>query len=747
MTAAVTRLRKLSGREDCERAFVIANTLQRLGRLREADLLYRRILAVERDHFGALCGLGSVRSRQGRIDVAMLLFRRAAVAAGPLADAQLSLGRMLRALGHPREAVLFYRAALAFAPDHAEAHLALGDALSMLERRDEAIVHYQRSLLLRPGHVGAQKNLGDALQALGRLEQAVVHYRSALAADPENADAHNSLGNALSVLQRPDEALGHYKRALAIRPGVPGVHVNAGSALRRIGRLLEAAAHYRQAIAIAPDYVEARCHLGDALCALGRSTEAVIHYEKALALRPDFAAAHNGLGNAVRAEGGPAEAIGHYRRALAIIPDYAEAHCNLGRALQMLGRVEEAIAQCETALTHAPQLADAHRHLSAALAEAGRPADARAALEAAIRLAPRRADLHLALAQAAPFASGDPRLAALEALAHDMASLPEEQQLSLHFALGKAFADLAQPERSFRHLVDGNALKRRRVVYGEAAALGLMERMRAVFTADLMREGRGGDPSPIPVFIVGLPRSGATLIEQTLAGHSAVRSAGSHHDLGRIVAGLGGPGAPAFPEMVPMMPDAAFVNIAARYLGGIRAAAPGAKRIIDKTPGSFLLVGLIHLALPNARIIHARRDPVDTCLSCFSTLFVDDQPYSYDLDELGRYYVAYRALIAHWRDVLPPGVMLEVDYEDGVADPDGQARRVVAHCGLDWEDARIPSAQTQRPARGASIHRLRRPVYRTAVGRGRSYGTLLDPLIATLRAGSGRDPGDDDLIA
>jgi len=736
-----------SGREDCVRAFAVANTLQRLGRLRAADLLYRRILAVERNHFGALCGLGCVYCRQGRVDLAMPLFRRAAVTAGPSADAQLSLGRMLRALGHPREAVMFCRAALVFTPDHADAHLVLADALSMLGRHDEAIVHYERSLALRPGQGGAHKSLGDALQALGRHEEAALHYRSALAADPDHAGAHNGLGNALSALQRHDEALGHYKRALASQPRLAGVHVNAGNALRRIGRLLESAAHYRQAIGIAPDYVEARCHLGDVLCALGRSTEAVVHYERALALQPDLVAAHNGLGNAVRAEGRPAEAIGHYRRALAIRPDDAEAHCHLGGALQMLGRVEEAIAQYETALAHAPQLAEAHRHLAAALVEAGRPVEARAGLEAAVRLVPRQADLHLALAQAAPFISGDPRLAAMETLADDMASLPEEQQMSLHFALGKAFGDLAQPERSFRHLVEGNALKRRCVLYDEAAALELMERIRAVFTADLMREGRGGDPSPVPVFIVGLPRSGATLIEQTLAGHPAVRGAGPRHDLGRIVAGLGGPGAPAFPEVVPSLPDAAFANIAAGYLGGIRAAVPDAQRIVDRTPGSFLHVGLIHLALPNARIVHARRDPVDTCLSCFATLFVDDQPYSYDLDELGCYYRGCEALIAHWRDVLPPGVMLEVDYEDLVDDLDAQGRRLFAHCGLDWEDARIASGQTRRPAQGATIYRLRPPIYRTSLGRGRSYGRLLDPLITALGPGSGLDPGDDDLIA
>lgn len=646
------------GRDDCARAFVVANGLQRLGRLREADQLYRRILAVERDHFGALCGLASVRCRQGQLDVAMLLFRRAAITAGPSADAQLSLGRMLVALGHPREAVVFCRAALAFAPDHAEAHLTLANALCLIERRDEATVHYEKTLAIRPGHVAAHKNLGDALHALGRPGQAVTQYRAALARDPHHADAHNNLGNALSALGRPDEAIIHYRKALAVRPGDAGVHANAGATLRLMGRLDEAVAHYRQAVAIAPGYAEARYHLGSVLHALGRSAEASVHFEKALAVRPDFAEAHHGHG--------------------------------------------------------------------IALAAIGRLAEAHDALETAVGLAPRRADFHLALAHAGPFTAGDPRLAAMEAL--DMASLPEEQQLALHFALGKAYADLADPDRSFQHLVDGNALKRGRIVYREAETLELIERVGGIFTAALLRGGQGGDPSPIPIFVVGMPCSGTTLIEQILASHSVVHGAGARDDLSRIVAGLGAPDGPEFPEVVPALPGAAFAQIAASYLGGVRAVAPRAQRIVDAQPANFLLVGLIQLALPQARIIHVRRDAVDTCLSCFSTLFADDHPYGYDLGELGRYYAAYETLIAHWRDVLPDGVMLEVTYEDVVDDPEGQARRLVAHCGLAWEDACSVAARAPS-ARGGEV---RRSLYQALVGRRLAYADVLAPLIAAL---------------
>jgi tetratricopeptide (TPR) repeat protein len=652
---AHTRTPQPRGRDDCARVFAVATGLQRLGKLKEADQLYRRILAVEPDHFAALCGLASTWCRQGQLDAAIALFRRAAIAGGPSAEAQLAIARMLGVLGQLREATVFCRAALAFAPDHAEAHFLLANMLCMLERRVEAIGHYERTLLEEPAHVEAHKSLGDALHALGEHAQAITHYRAAIAADPQHADAHNNLGDALLSLQRPDEAIACYRKALAIRPGHAGVHANAGGAMRQLGRLDEAAAHYRQAIAIAPDFVEARTGLGDVLHALGRSTEAILHYDKALLQRPDF----------------------------------AEAHHSLGLALTRVGRA----------------------------------AEGRVALETAASLAPHRADFHLALAQAGPFTADDPRLAAMLEL--ELASLPEEQQIALDFALGKAFADLDLPERSFQYFVDGNALKRRRIVYDEAAALALMERVRAVFSGELIGQSRGGDPAALPVFIVGMPRSGLTLIERILAAHSAVHGAGERDDLRRIVAGLAEPGGPQFPEVVPSLPDAAFAQIAASYLSGLRPLAPRAQRIVDRTPSSFMHVGLIHLALPNARIIHARRDPVETCLSCFSVLFGDEHPYAYELGELGRAYAAYDALMAHWGAVLPDGVMLEVSCEDLVQDPERQVRRLLAHCGLDFEDACLAAA----PAPNSL---LRQPIYRSLVGRKLAYADLLAPLIAAL---------------
>jgi tetratricopeptide (TPR) repeat protein len=438
------------------------------------------------------------------------------------------------------------------------------------------------------------------------------------------------------------------------------------------------------------------------------------------------------------------EAVAQYRQALALKPDYAKAHSHLGVVLQDQGKLDDALANYRQALALKPDFAEAHNNLGHALRELGRLTEARHAYETAIELAPQKPGFYYGLAQMKRFAQGDTDLAAMEKLGLEPVSLSAEDRIQLGFALGKAYRDLGDHERSFRHLLEGNSLKRQEIVYDEAATAGLFARIREVFTPELMREKRGlGDPSPAPVFIIGMPRSGTTLIEQILASHPKVFGAGELRHITNAAAKLSRPdGAPVpFPEAVSCMGGEQLRRLGESYIAAIRALAPNAERITDKMPGNFRFAGLIHLVLPNARMIHARRDPIDTCLSCFSKLFGGNHPYCYDLAELGRYYRTYEALMAHWRKVLPPDVMLEVQYEEVTADPECQARRIVVHCGLEWEDACLLFHKNERPVRTASAVQVRQPIYRTSVGRWRPYEHLLGPLIEALRAHPAHHPG------
>ena len=747
-----------------------AMQLHHEGQLAAAASLYREILRSEPLNFDATNLLGSICLRQGEFDEALAIIGRALQINPRSVEAQLNFGYALSHLDRLDEAMASFRRAADLRPDFAEAHSAIAMVSAALDRHDEAAASWRRASEIEPGAAELHNNLGAALSELGRHEEAAASYRRAIELRPRSAELHDNLGLALAGLGRPEEAAASYRRAIEIEPDHGQAHNNLGVVLSRLGRFEEAVASYRRAVAITPGDAEAHNNLGAALSRLGGHEEAAERYRRAIEIAPDHAEAYNNLGNALGELDRADDAVACYQRAIEIAPAYADACANLGtlqvkirrydaaavsfrralainpeiaeaqnglaHALAQGRQVGEAIAHYEKALLIKPDYAEAHNNLGLALKMLGRIDEGQRAIETAIRLAPNRVEFYVSLASSSKrFAAGDPHLAAMEELALDAASLSSDDQMQLHFALGKALADAGRHEESFTHLLAGNALKRRQTPYDEAAFLAMFDRIRRVFTAELMQEKAGlGHPSAVPVFIIGMPRSGTTLIEQILASHACVFGAGEIGDLTDAVAQLITPGRTSaeFPEGVRDMSGAQLRQLGGSYLERVSALAPAALRITDKLPANYSLAGLIHLALPNARIIHVRRDPVDTCLSCFSILFGGHQPQTYDLAELGRYYRAYAALMEHWRGMLPPGVMLEVQYEEVVADFDRQARRIVAHCGLDWDDACLEFHKTQRPVWTASVNQVRQPIYRTAIGRWRPYRDMLGPLLAEL---------------
>lgn len=463
--------------------------------------------------------------------------------------------------------------------------------------------------------------------------------------------------------------------------------------LHHAGDFADAMAAYSRAIAQFPARVEPYLGSGAICLSDGRFDEALYWFERARAMAPNSAAALEGTANTLLLTARPAEALALFEKLQAVAPDSSGARYGAGEALKQLGRLPEA----------------------------------RQALERAIALAPDVAHLHLALADFGRFVANDPRLAGLERLERRFASLPEADQCDLHFTLAKACDDLGRHQEAFDHWQAGNAIKRRHVAYDEAMYLGILRDLAAAFTPEVIAARRGvGEPSEVPVFVVGMPRSGTTLVEQIIASHPDAFGAGEsmylHQLLGQNFAGAD------FPAHLSEVPNEALRKMGAFYAAHLRAKAPQAKRIVDKLPANFMLCGLIHLILPNAKIVHIKRDPLDTCLSCYANLFAQAIDYSYDLGELGRYYRAYGQLMDHWRAVLPPGAMLEVSYETLVGDFEPQARRIVEYCGLSWDPACLSFHKTKRVVHTLSSVQVREPVYARAIGRAAPYAAWLDPL-------------------
>jgi tetratricopeptide (TPR) repeat protein len=756
-------------RGDLSRVFQRAAELHRQGESDQAERLYRAILATQPNHFGALYWCGMLYYRQGRNAEALRCFGAATKVQPADAAAWQSFGLVQATLGHPAEALASYDTALALKPDFFEALNNRGNALRDLGRSAEALVSYDRALGLNPDHAAVLSNRGNALmdlgrpaealanydralavspnyvealcnrssalKQLGRLAEALASFDAVLAARPDHAEAFNYRGTVLRNLNRLEDALASFKAALAFKPGYAEALNNRANVLMELGRPAEALASYDTALTFRPDYVEALNNRAYVLTELGRPAEALASCDAALALKPDYAEALNNRGNALRDLKRPVEALTSFDAALALKPNYVEALSNRGIALVELGRPQDALASYDRALAVKPDYAEAYDNKGVLLAELGSFNDAMDAIERALKFAPRRVRSYYHLTLFKRMMPGDPRFQAMEELARDMPSLAEHEQIDLHFALGKAFADVEDHERSFQHLLNGSALKRKQTIYDETTTLEILERMRAVFTSERVQANEHrGDPSAVPVFIVGMPRSGTTLVEQILASHPGIFGAGEIGDFDHAIAGLDGAAGNALhsPEVVSSMSGEQFRQLGANYVDRVRGMAPEAVRIINKTPGNFRLAGLIHLALPNARIIHVRRDPVDTCLSCFSKRFVENLPYTYDLQELGRYYRAYEALMAHWRSVLPQNVMLDMQYEELLVDLEGQGRRIVKHCGLEWDARCLDFHRNKRPVRTASLTQVRQPIYTSSVGRWRSYERFLGPLLAEL---------------
>ncbi|MEI9930376.1 MAG: sulfotransferase [Rhizomicrobium sp.] len=303
------------------------------------------------------------------------------------------------------------------------------------------------------------------------------------------------------------------------------------------------------------------------------------------------------------------------------------------------------------------------------------------------------------------------------------AQMGDPMKTDLHFALAKAYDDLGRTGDAFRHLRDGNALKRRSVAYDENTTFEDWHRIKMIFSAEFLRDRcRSEVSAQSPVFVVGMPRSGSTLVEQMLASHPDVFGAGEVSYLEDSIGTLCD-GDVRFPGIVQTMSRTDLTTFGDRYVELLQSRAPFATRVTDKMLGNFRFLGLIYLALPHARIIHVQRNPVDTCFSCFAKLFSGDIPFSYDLSELGRYYRAYESLMAHWRHALPETAMLEVRYENLVADFEKEARRIVSYCGLGWDPRCLAFHATRRAVRTASAEQVRRPLYSDAVGRAEVYGS------------------------
>jgi tetratricopeptide (TPR) repeat protein len=666
----------------------------------------------------AQSNLGHALRAAGRLEEAAACYGQAVAIEPHHGTLHVDLATTLRGLGRPEAAAASYRKALETDSRRAPVHVNLGNALGDLGRFSDAAASYRRAIELEPGLVEAHSNLGSALQNLGQLDAAVASYRRALEIQPQFAPAHSNLGNALQRLGHLREAVASCRRAIAIQPDLAAAHTNLGNALRDLGDLTEALANHRRAVKLQPDFAEAHNNLGNALRDLGELDAAVAAYGRALQLAPRFALAHNNLGGALRYLGRLDEAERCFRQTLALNPDYAPAHNNIAIVLRLQGRFTQAESSCRQALQIDPQLAAALMFLAELQADKGQFAEARELFERALRIDAHSPSAWAGLCSLKKMTLADAAwLTEAQRLADQ--PLPPRYGAQLRYAIGKYFDDVQDYAQAFTHYRLANELTRRCTVGHDRLQVEVAVELtiRRHDQHWLRRASCESSTSVRPVFIVGMPRSGTTLAEQILASHPDV---------------FGGGELPFWTQAAAKYEAAAAVTtcqLAEDYLQLLGKLAPAAARTVDKMPHNFRCLGLISAALPNARIIHMRRDPIDTCLSMYFQNFDFAYSYSCDLEDLAHYYDEYRRLMRHWSVTLPQQALLDVPYEGLIEDPEAWSRRMLEFIGLPWDRRCLDFHQANHTVSTRSRWQVRQKINTAAAGRWRHYEQFIGPLL------------------
>jgi tetratricopeptide (TPR) repeat protein len=639
------------------------------GRVDKAEAICRSAIGRNPDDINMVALLGAILLKSNEVPESEKFLRQAIRLAPNFAKPHEDLGHLLLIKRQPEEAAEVLKKATRLDPHLDHAFFNLGKALAMQGKGREADEAFEKSFELNP----ERKRLALAAehQKEGRWEEAEQLYREVLRDNPANVDAMRLLGNVAM----------------------------------QTGRIYYAERLFRRAVSNAPDFVMAQIDLGHALKKQSRLEEAIDQLRQAIRLEPDNVQAHHLLGSTLSLAAQTHEAVDAYQKVLELAPKHTGAMLGLGHVLKTVGRQEEAI--------------EAYRNC--------------------IRHKPHNGEIYWSLANLKTYQLTDEDIREMESMASGEAEgareVSEESRINFLFALAKAHEDRGEFDRAWEYYHEGNQQRRILETYDPVRDEVMNDEIVKVFDREFLGENTGlGHPSMEPIFVVGLPRSGSTLIEQILASHSQVEGTSELPYAGLVASSLNRNRADGinYPHAVRELEEEHFKRLGGDYLDLARIhRIEGRPVFIDKMPNNFPTVGFIHLILPNAKIIDARRYPLDSCLSCYRQLFARGQSFTYDLTEIGEYFIQYQRMMDHWHEVLP-GRCLTVQYEEVVTDFENQVRRLLDYCELPWEDTCMRYYETERPVRTASSEQVRQPVYSKSVNFWRNYEERLAELVEVL---------------
>ena len=678
--------------------------------------------------------LGGLQGRLGDFEGAEHSCRKALELDSTLLNCQLNLANALMEQGKDEEAITRFRdltsRQLALAPAWAR----LGALLARQRQPEDAVQALNTALRLNPQDQKSKEALGYVLTLLKDYQAAIPLLREAVEANAEAESCWFALLQCYSEAQDLDTLLGFCDQISEIFPSSKYPIFIKGMIMELLNKPVEALGCYGEVTELAPDWPTGWARAGLVQQAQGDRRSAQRCLKRSLSLGIDDPSVHLGYAQLKAFAGDHAESARHSRLALEKVPNSPKPYCELSTALMAQGKLDEAMEVIRKGFSVAQDNHELVSMLAYAHVRKGEYVKAGEVIQPFLDAGRREPELIVAFAVISlKLGKAEEALRLVEQALAEQSALSNSQRAKLHFNAGDLYNEFGDPENAIGHYHKGNELYPGS--FNQGAFKYLIDEMIRVFSREsLLKLSLFGNPSERPVFIVGMIRSGTSLLEQILAAHPEVFGAGELPDIRNIALEMGlvpqNTGQKAR-DLETLRPNEVS-KAAKRYLDTIAALTDGERLVTDKVPSNFLALGLIQVLFPKAKVIHLMRNPMDACVSCYFNQFASSHDFAYSLHDLGFYYNEYMRLMEHWRKVLSLD-FLEVQYEELVKDQDGKTRQIVEFCGLNWDDRTLDFHKTGRTVNTLSYDQVRQPIYTSSIGRWKSYEAYLGPLKDALK--------------